>query len=512
MVNETTPELLAIRERLDAERAENWKQILSSVSNATDARSLLTEEVKAFYRAEMSKEKRAFLYDDLRKIAVANRFTKPFDSAFRALKKSVEAEDRTVHSLDSKDNYVSIETVNAALEDLEISVKYNLLTKDVDISGLPSCYSKDNAVDILPVYLSDYMRSNDFSGVTRPNIDGCLNCIADANRYNPLLDYLSAGVWDGKDRLQEIYRILGVQLPRHQNYIKKWFIQCVALGLRKDDDSERPFGAEGVLVLQGKQGLAKTSFFRIMSPFPRWFVEGAIIDMRDKDSQLKVLRTLIAELGELDGTIKKEQTSLKAFITSAEDRIRKPFGRVETRSVRRTSFCGTVNPKDYLKDDTGSRRWWTVPITHVDKKTLFSLKRSFVNQFWFQIYQLYLEDPNGFRLTDAESRALQNENRAFEQPMKYEIELTELLDFTIPFEHWEWWKTGELAKRISDRADPGQVGKALKRVMERFGYDPASTELAGGSIGRTKTKLPLFHDGEYRQEYRDHCEVNDEFL
>ena len=207
MTNETTPELLEIRERLNAEREDKWKEILSAVNGAADTRSLLTEEVKAFYRSETSKENRAFIYEDLRKIAVAKRFAKAFDSAFQALKKSVDAEERAALSWGSKgnsDNYVSIETVRAALEELEITVRYNLLTKDVDISGLPTCYSKDNAVDILPVYLSDYMRSNDFSGVTRPNIDGCLNCIADANRYNPLLDYLSAGAWDGKDRLPEI--------------------------------------------------------------------------------------------------------------------------------------------------------------------------------------------------------------------------------------------------------------------------------------------------------------------
>lgn len=498
MAGEVTPALLEARERIKSERGEKWTQLLSSLGNAADTRSLLTEEVRAFYRAETSEENRTLLYEDLRKIAIANRFTKSFDNTFRAFMKSIAAEERAASSWKGKGNqgnYVSIETVKTALEELGISVKYNLLTKDVDISGLPGYYSKDNAVDILPVYLSDYMRANNFSGVTRPNIDGCLNCIADANRYNPLLDYISAGVWDGKDRLQEIYRILGVQSHHHQIYIKKWFIQCVALGLRKDDDSERPFGAEGVLVLQGKQGLAKTSFFRIMSPFPRWFVEGAIIDMRDKDSQLKVLRTLIAELGELDGTLKKEQTSLKAFVTSAEDRIRKPFGRVETRSVRRTSFCGTVNPKEYLKDETGSRRWWTIPITHVDKRTLFSMNRSFVNQFWFQIYHIYLKDPNGFRLTDAESQALQSENQSFEQPMKYEIELTELLDFTIPFEHWEWWKTSDLAKRISDRADPGHVGRALKRVMARYGYDSTTPKVTQVTHGYPVTKIPLYHYG-----------------
>ena len=83
MTNETTPELLAIRDRLHAEHEEKWKQLLSSVTNASDPRHLLTEEVKSFYRAETSKENRALLYGDLRKLAVANRFTKSFDTCYQ---------------------------------------------------------------------------------------------------------------------------------------------------------------------------------------------------------------------------------------------------------------------------------------------------------------------------------------------------------------------------------------------------------------------------------------------
>lgn len=96
--------------------------------------------------------------------------------------------------------------------------------------------------------------------------------------------------------------------------------------------------------------------------------------------------------------------------------------------------------------------------------------------------------------------------------MKYEIELTELLDFTIPFEHWEWWKTGELAKRISDRADPGQVGRALKRVMARCGYDTTSHSLSKVNQGYPLSKIPLYHDEGYQQFYGDAGEANDEIL
>lgn len=440
-------------------------KLLEPLQEAKSPRELLTEAVKDAYRAE-TPEQRALLYCDLREIAKAGHFTKEFDTAFSAFSSSVEAEERPAAPKQTRERSekqaVSIETVTDALHSLGISVRFNQLLKEIEVKGLPPCYSEENAVNVLPVYLCDYLKACDYSGASVLAVEGYLNCIADKNRYNPIREYLLAGQWDGADRFQEIYRILGVTLPRYQMYIRKWFIQCVALGL--NDDDRRYIGAEGALVLQGEQGLAKTSFFRMMSPFPRWFVEGAIIDMRDKDSQIKALRGWICELGELDGTIKKEQSALKAFITSPEDRIRMPYGRSETRSPRRTSFCGTVNPREYLKDETGSRRFWTVPLTSVDKQVLFSLPREWVDQVWYQSYQMYLENPNGFRMTDAEIQALQMYNKHFEQPLPYELEIMEQLDYGMPPAQWEWWSAAEVAKYMPGVADAKKVGKALTKI------------------------------------------------
>ena len=161
---------------------------------------------------------------------------------------------------------IDLDTVKVALSELGISVKYNQLLKQTEIAGLPECYSAENAVNVLPVYLADYLKSCGYKGVTQQAIEAYLFCIADQHRYNPVMEYLLSGIWDGTNRFPEIYRILGVTEPKYQTYIRKWLVQCVALGLNDEDE---PIGADGVLVLQGEQGLAKTSFFRIMSPFPR---------------------------------------------------------------------------------------------------------------------------------------------------------------------------------------------------------------------------------------------------
>ena len=398
------------------------------------------------------------------------------DYLTRTAKKAIEdcrrtsAEDNKVfHENVKKDNQpesnhkkrLTIETAKKALQELGITIRYNLLLKEPEVSGLPECYSSENAVNVLPIYLMDYLKSCGYQGVSQQTVDGCLNCISDQNRYNPIVELLNGITWDHVDRLKEIYQILGVAKSKYQTYIKKWLIQCVALGL---NDENNAIGAEGVLVLQGEQGLAKTSFFRMLSPFPRWFVEGAVIDLKDKDTVIKALSGWITELGELDSSLKREQSSLKAFITSPEDRIRPPYARNHTRTPRRTSFCGTVNPQDYLRDETGSRRFWTIPIEHIDKQKLFSLSHEWVTQLWAQIYVMYRQNKNGFRLTSEEMKALQSDNQEFSIPLDYETEIREMLDFDLPIEQWEWWKSSDIADRIGYKVDARKVGKALARV------------------------------------------------
>lgn len=485
------------------------QELLPELEKAANARELLTDDVKELYCKEPDPEERAMIHADLLEIAKKNKFTKSFDIAFGAFKKEYDAEEKERIDFEKEcrlrrekgDIRVTIDTVSKELLDLGITVRYNQLLKEIEVKGLPYYYSQENAANVLPVFLRDHMKACEYEGATVLNIEGCLNCIADRNRYNPIKEYLLSGNWDGIDRFPEIYRILGVNSYRYKTYIRKWFIQCIAMGL--NDDDEKPVGAEGVLVLQGEQGLAKTSFFRIMAPFPRWFVEGAIIDMRDKDSQIKALRGWITELGELDSTIKKEQSSLKAFVTSPEDRIRMPYARSEMRSPRRTSFCGTVNPKEYLKDETGSRRFWTVPLVNVDKKTLFSLQRDWINQLWFQTYQMYLENPNGFRMTDNEIKELQAENSEFEQPLPYEVEIMDKLNFALPVQAWEWWNAAELSLLLPGVADARKVGRALSKVVKKLpDIMPCMPLKTYRKTSRTREYLlPIQHfDGLYHEK------------
>ncbi len=396
---------------------------------------------------------------------------------------------------DYQGGQLSIPVVEAALRAFHIQVRFNLLTKETEYTGIPSRFSTNNAPNTMPTFLRDSIKCFQIKNATTQSIAECLYCIADMNRYNPVEEFLNAGAWDGVDRLGEIYRILGITEEKYKTYVRKWMIQCVALGLNEETV---PIGAEGVLVLQGAQGLAKTSFFRIITPFPEWFVEGATVDVENKDTLINALKGLITELGELESVIRRDQPALKAFITSPKDSIRPPYGKTAVTSPRRTSFCGTVNPDDFLRDETGSRRFWTIPVTEIDKETLFSLSRSWVFQLWYQIHEEWKKNPAGFRLTPEEMTRLQKDNEAFSTPLPFEIEIREMLDFSLPVSEWCWWKASDLAARLTTYGKPTarSVGKALRKIQEQWIKDNSSVGLVGQNLiravnGCTRFLIPL---------------------
>ena len=431
---------------------------------ANETANLLTGKAKSVKILDLTR-----IWDKLPEHGDTTDILEHFGSSegFKAIKE-LAAKTDIFTAGDTKDIdglHISIEVVQKVLDILGITVRYNVMAKENEIKGMPEYYSDMNAVNTLPVYLYDYLRACGVKGVRKEIITDYLNCIADMNHFNPVEDYLKDGTWDKKDRLTEIYRILNVSEEKYQTYIRKWLIQCVALALNSE---KKPIGAEGVLVLQGEQGIAKTSFFRILSPYPRWFIEGAILDMSNRDTLIKALSGWITELGELDSTLKREQSILKAFITQPEDKIRQPYARNPVRNARRTSFCGTVNPKDYLRDETGSRRFWTIPIENIDKKALFSLSSDFIHQLWLQIYQMYLENKSGFRLTEKEMETLQKDNFEFDIPLPFEEEIRGILDYSLPVEQWEWWRACDLVSKIPGYPSARQIGKCIAKISSEL--------------------------------------------
>lgn len=356
------------------------------------------------------------------------------------------------------------------LENL-IDIRYNQATREIELSksNLLSPYPKENQLSVLPSKLYDICKENEVTGLSAglKMITNYLNNLALANRYNPILDMLKKYRNDNESYLQQIYNILNLTDDLQKELLRKWLIQCVALAHNTTDN---PVQAEGVLVLQGLQAKGKTSFFRKLASKREWFIEGASIDVRNKDTIINALSGWICELGELDSTLKKEQAELKAFITQSFDKIRLPYAPTFTNNPRTTSFCGTVNEEKLLKDTTGNRRFWVIPISFIDKDKLHKLTEEDIFNMWGYIENLYQQDNNSFRLADFELQKLNVKNEEYKAELPFEQEILSLLDFNKSVELWNYYSPAEISRCVRNEnlgnCSAKQVGKVLSNLQK----------------------------------------------
>ena len=119
-----------------------------------------------------------------------------------------------------------------------------------------------------------------------------------------------------------------------------------------------------VLVLVSpRQGTHKSQGLEALCPNPGWFSDSAL-DIGDKDALAQIHSAVwIQELSEMDSLRKKEMSKVKAFISSRKDKYRPHYGRCVVEYGRQLVFVASTNRLQFLRDPTGSRRFWPVRTT-----------------------------------------------------------------------------------------------------------------------------------------------------
>ena len=120
---------------------------------------------------------------------------------------------------------------------------------------------------------------------------------------------------------------------------------------------------DNVLILVGPQGIGKSRAFATLAG--EWFSDSAI-DFASKDAYQALPGVWIFELAELDSLRRSETSAVKAYITAQVDHYRPSYGRNTIDVPRQTVFVGTTNEAEFLRDPTGSRRFWPVAVTVID--------------------------------------------------------------------------------------------------------------------------------------------------
>lgn len=230
-------------------------------------------------------------------------------------------------------------------------LRFNELRKEVELDG----HYLDPAMAKLELVVTH--RQN-LKGC-REDISDCLVKIAKERSYSPVVEYLEkvhADTGNDPDLLDNVAeRHLGTSDPIHQILVKRFLIAAVARAY------EPGCKHDCALILQGAQGYGKSTFFKLLASEP-WF-DDSLGSSSDKDEKLKLHRSWMVEWAELETVFRRRDVSqVKAFMSSAIDILRPPFGRSIQTLKRSSVIVGTTNHTQFLVDTTGNRRFWVVPI------------------------------------------------------------------------------------------------------------------------------------------------------
>lgn len=195
------------------------------------------------------------------------------------------------------------------------------------------------------------------------------------NSFHPVKEYLASLVWD--------------RTPR----VDSWLIDCAGA---VDSAYVRAVGSilliaavrrirepgckyDEMLVLEGEQGLNKSSALRALCPRGEWFSDDLPLNTTSQKMIEGTLGKWIIEASDLAGKRKAEIDTLKANLSRQVDGpARMAYAHLPVERQRQFVIIGTTNSSAYLTDPTGARRFWPVPIQRFDVEKVLSLRE----QLW----------------------------------------------------------------------------------------------------------------------------------
>lgn len=200
--------------------------------------------------------------------------------------------------------------------------------------------------------------------IRTPAVAEAVQLVASHNTFNPVLDWLLSLKWDGTVRLDAwLQQYLGVKATPYTAAVgPKILIAAIARVMQPGCK------VDAMPIFEGPQGIGKSTAIKILAG--RYYGETAIT-IGDKDSLLMMIAGFwIIELGELESLNRIESTRAKQFLSTATDAFRPPYGRRTEIHQRGCVFWGTTNSSEYLRDETGGRRFWPIKCGRIDLAAL----------------------------------------------------------------------------------------------------------------------------------------------
>ena len=271
-------------------------------------------------------------------------------------------------------------------------------------------------------------------------IQDAFDIFVEQTAIHSVREYIKSLHWDGEKRIDSAFiDFLGAD---DNQYIRKSARKIFCAGVARIFSPGIKFDYLPTLI--GAQGIGKSTFIRIMGK--DWYSDSLkITDMKDKTAAEKILGSWVIEISEMDGMNRTDAGTIKSFLSTKEDKYRPAYGRTTEIHKRQSILIGTSNEREFLKDDTGNRRFWPIDVgKNTPTKNVFEELPKVIDQMWAEAYCYWAMGEQIFpdkEMTEAAER--EQETHKHQDPRKGIIE--EFLKIPIPI---NWYSMDGDSKRL----------------------------------------------------------------
>lgn len=297
---------------------------------------------------------------------------------------------------------------------LRRSVRYNAFRGGlvaVKNLGPHACTDDINGTtwsDAMEIWIAHYIASVYGVEWSSSKVAEAASIIGHGNRFHPVREYLESLEWDGTPRLDTfLVRLAGVKDSDYTRAVsRKTLVGAVARVF------EPGIKFEYALILEGLQGVRKSSLLRALAVHDEWFCDGVSFGMDAKVLIEMTQGKWIVEVQELVSRGYADNQHVKAFMSVQVDRARAAFGRNAADVPRQFIITGSTNEYTYFSDTTGNRRQWPVRCTgNLDIDGLIRER----DQLWAEALLAYREGEALYLSGEARSQAVVEQARRLEE-------------------------------------------------------------------------------------------------
>ena len=222
-------------------------------------------------------------------------------------------------------------------------------------------------------------------------------------KYNQVVDYMDtlAKLYpdSGEECLDKFMQIFKFDITRYQNepieeyekrellayecYKELWHKFFLKMhghinGTRRHEDGSYYGLMENdiVPILAGGQGIGKTTLARYIALDDNFYTDlgsGLKGKFGDADTFKKIRGKLLVEIGEMKIMKNPDDVGqVKSFISKTTAMVDIKYVEQQYQTPLTCSYIGTSNPRQYLSDETGNRRWCPVKLKDIDKNFMSS--------------------------------------------------------------------------------------------------------------------------------------------